>query len=287
MARPKILMLKGLPASGKSTFAKEMVENCRTKNRKWVRVNKDDLRSMLHNSHFTKGNEKQVLAMRDAIVEDSLTRGMSIIVDDTNLAPKHAMQLSAIAKKHNAGFGVQTFDTPVEECITRDLKRPNSVGERVIRDMYEQFLAPKVEPYPHDESLESAVIFDLDGTLAHMVDRGPYDWKSVGSDSVDTSVRTILLSMVKTHKVVVLSGRDAVCREETEKWLYDNKIPYAELHMRSEGDMRKDSTVKWELFEEHIKNKYNVLCIFDDRQQVVDMWRSHGLPCYQVAKGDF
>jgi predicted kinase len=68
----KLLMLKGLPASGKSTYAKKLAQDG------YVRVNKDDLRAMLHAGKWSKINEKQVLATRDQIVRDSLFAGKSV-----------------------------------------------------------------------------------------------------------------------------------------------------------------------------------------------------------------
>lgn len=75
----------------------------------------------------------------------------------------------------------------------------------------------------------------------------------------------------------MISGRDEVCRKETIDWLYDNGIHFKELHMRPKDDIRKDAIVKQEIYDNHIKGKYEVLFILDDRQQVVDMWRENGL----------
>lgn len=60
-----------------------------------------------------------------------------------------------------------------------------------------------------------------------------------------------------------------------------------ELHMRPAGDRRRDSIVKAELFDRHVRDQYRVLVVLDDRKQVVEMWRSLGLTCLQVAEGDF
>jgi hypothetical protein len=57
--------------------------------------------------------------------------------------------------------------------------------------------------------------------------------------------------------------------------------------MRAESDFRKDSIVKKELFDNHIKNKYFIEYVLDDRNQVVDMWRDMGLKCLQVQEGNF
>ena len=87
---------------------------------------------------------------------------------------------------------------------------------------------------------------------------------------------------------VFCSGRDDGARDATVAWLDEHVgVRYADLLMRRAGDMRADSVVKLELFDENIRNEYNVLGVFDDRQSVVDMWRSLGLTCFQVAPGDF
>jgi hypothetical protein len=57
--------------------------------------------------------------------------------------------------------------------------------------------------------------------------------------------------------------------------------------MRGNDDNRCDSIVKEEIYNEYIKDKYNVLAVFDDRDRVVDMWRRIGLPTYQVYYGSF
>lgn len=97
--------------------------------------------------------------------------------------------------------------------------------------------------------------------------------------------------------VMFCSGRPEDYRELTQAWLdhnslgrlhyfdYDSYVP--RLFMRPSGDMRPDHVVKKELYLTHIEPYYKVKCVFDDRQRVVDMWRSLGLQCYQVAEGKF
>jgi hypothetical protein len=189
-----------------------------------------------------------------------------------------------------ADFEVKFFDEPLEVCIERDLKRPNSVGEKVIRQMYNQYLKPKAAVYTwQPDLLQHIIICDIDGTLAHMKDRGPYDWHKVGNDEVDPIVKNILSKyLYDDTKIFLVSGRDAVCRPETEAWLEQNGIAYDYLFMRPEGDTRKDNIVKREIFDQEIRDKYNVLFVLDDRDQVVDMWRNEiGLKVLQVAEGKF
>ena len=93
-------------------------------------------------------------------------------------------------------------------------------------------------------------------------------------------------------KIIFVTGREDMdnCRELTIKWL-DENFKYCkdswELIMRLKGDHRSDSEVKKEVYDKYIKDKYNVMCVFEDRDKVVKMWRDEGLLCNQVYYGDF
>lgn len=282
----KLLMLKGLQASGKSYHAKKLAS------KGWTRVNKDDLRAMLHNSQHSRPNEKQVVAVRDLIIQDALSRNKNVVVDDTNFNPVHEKRLRQIAREYKAEFSVDDsfLETPLSVCIERDLKRQDSVGERIIRETYYKYVAP-----PHaaqefqDDSLPRAYIVDIDGTLAHMVDRKPYEWGKVGGDIGDTALMFIIdaLNQIKANKyvdIILLSGREDLCRKETEEWLDHWCIEYNNLYMRKANDKRDDTIVKRELYEKYIKGKYNVLSVIDDRPKVCRMWRDDlGLKVMQVG----
>lgn len=130
----------------------------------------------------------------------------------------------------------------------------------------------------------TAIMVDIDGTLAHMQDRSPYDYSKVMSDTLDDVIADITR---KYKTVVVMSGRPESCREDTENWLRKHAVRFDKLFMRTTGDNRKDSIVKLELYKEHVEPNYNISFILDDRNQVVKMWREQGLKCLQVAEGDF
>lgn len=140
--------------------------------------------------------------------------------------------------------------------------------------------------------MKKAIIVDIDGTLAKMNGRSPFDWDRVGEDKVNEPVLDIVNAMnYKYHgdlHIIIFSGRDGVCRPETHTWLVLNKIPFDDLFMRPEGNNEKDAIIKRRLFEAHVAGKYDVLFVLDDRNQVVDMWRKDlGLTCLQVDYGDF
>lgn len=279
----KVIILKGLPASGKSTWAKKQLDEHPGK---YKRVNKDDLRAMLDNGRWSKENEAMVISLRDTIIIESLNRGKHVIVDDTNLHDKHIEHITKLVQGH-AEVEVKMFDITVEQAVQRDLKRLNSVGKDVIVGMYNQFLKPKVEPYIPDKDKMGAFIFDIDGTLAKMDGRGPYDWSRVGEDKVNKPVAAVLDALSRRgYRIIIFTGRDGVCEPETKEWLEDNNIFYEHFDIRPQGNTEKDSIIKRRMLDK-IKDKYNVIGVFDDRDQVVDMWREAGLPCYQVAKGNF
>lgn len=288
----KLLMLKGLPASGKTTYAHTLVDKGG-----WKRVNKDDLRAMLDNGKWSKQNEQMIIDIRDKLILAGLIRGYNVVVDDTNFNPKHETELRELVtvlstKPDEYTFEVYEFHTPPEECIRRDLARPNSVGSKVIMQMYNQYVAPTIAPYIADKTLPRCIIVDIDGTLAHMVGRSPYEWHRVGEDSCDEEIASLVRryhnsSSVAPCDVILVSGRSEACRTITQYWLAENKIPYEALYMRPEGDSSPDTRVKLQIFNEHIRGKYRVKFVLDDRDRVVDMWRSMGLKVLQVAPGSF
>jgi len=280
----KVIITRGLPGSGKSTWAKSIIK---ANSNSYKRINNDDLRAMVDCGHYSSANEKFINDLTDLFIMKAIADGKHVIVDNTNLNMKHINRITQLVK----GFAqVEINDSflqvPVEMCILNDLKRANSVGKDVIMDMYEKHVK-KTEPITQNPDAPKAIIVDIDGTLAHMKGRSPYDWDRVGEDECDTIIKEIVNAYDNYGVVIVMSGRDASCRAITEKWLNDNNIVWDTLLMRDEGDMRKDSIVKRELFDTYIAGHYFIEYVLDDRQQVVDMWREMGLKCLQVAPGNF
>lgn len=277
----KVFFTKGLPASGKSTWAKELIN----KNPNvYKRINKDDLRAMLDNSKHSTDSEKFILKVRDLLILEALENGKHVIVDDTNLAEKHQARIEQLIKGKAELVVVDFTDVSLEECIERDIKRVNSVGEKVIKDMYNKYLNKK-ETYTEDKNLPKAIIVDIDGTLAIMNNRTPFEWLKVKQDLVNQAIKSIVNKY--EHTIIIFSGRDGVCYELTKEWLIENGIRFNFLHLREQGNFEKDSIIKRKLFEEHIRGKFYIEYVLDDRNQVVEMWRNIGLTCLQVAEGNF
>ncbi len=286
-----VTILKGLPASGKTMWAKDQIAKAPTNSLK--RINKDDMRAMLDNGKYSKGNEKLVLALRDTLIGLAVAQGSHVIVDDTNLAPWHEDDIRLLVKSHADISGkeyrvvVKEFDTSIGECIVRDSKRKKPVGEKAIRQMYNRFIKVveyDIPKYREHTKIESCIVCDIDGTLARMDTRGPFEFEKMGEDGVHAHVADILEKYADaTEVIILLSGRGEEWRGLTEEWLQINSIAYDYLFMRPEKDNRCDTVIKRELFETHIEPHYDVMFIIDDRDRVVDMWRKDlNIPCLQA-----
>lgn len=307
-----VMILKGLQASGKSTYAKQLLTR---EPGVWKRSNKDDLRALLDNGVWSGPNEKFVLKVRDAIITEALDSGLNCLIDDTNLAQRHETRIRQLVQNwltYNPGQQAQVvvkfFDVPLEECIARDGQRTNPVGEKVIRQTYEQFLKDKSGPTaasekaapvrqkhrrekpeapPLVEGAPTAIIADLDGTLADFGDRNPYDASTCETDKPNLAVLWIVQQAAKNgRKVLLMSGRDGKFKEPTERWLKAVGVPYDHLWMRTTGDNRQDSIVKKELYEVNILDKFNVEFVIDDRLQVCSMWYKLGISLFRFGDPD-
>ena len=150
--------------------------------------------------------------------------------------------------------------------------------------------------YRHDK----IVIFDLDGTLA-LIDKrrdlatknGKMNWNvffNPDNIDLDTPNQAVIdmanMLYSQDYIIYILSGRSDKTQDATIAWLDKHNVNYDLLIMRPQNQLyKKDSDLKQSWLDTIGKDRVSM--VFDDRQQVVDMWRSNGLTCFQVADGDF
>ncbi len=281
----KVTILKGLPASWKSTWAKEHT------NQTTIRVNKDDIRAMT--GGYSKEKEEVVLALRNTCVRQAIERNMNVIVDDTNLEEKHFEVINDIASALWAKVEVKLFDEPLSVCLERNRARPNPVPDKVIIDMAKRYNIGKekheFELVNNNQYNTRAIIVDIDWTVAKNVSRSPYDYSKVSEDKPHNDIiELVLLLEQEWFEVLFVSWRDASCRKDTMDWIEKYMDTWSEykLYMRAEGDKRNDTIVKYEILQELVKGYY-IQYVLDDRDRVVKMWREAWLICLQVAEGNF
>lgn len=149
--------------------------------------------------------------------------------------------------------------------------------------------------------MKKIIIFDLDGTLAdvthrlHHIQGENKDWDSFHKACVDDKViestaqiyRNLCLASAR-NPVYILTGRSDIVREETVQWLKDNHLwTYEELLMRDSKNTGHDTKTKLKMLHSITNDLDNILCVFEDRDRMVNMWRSLGVTCYQVIAGDY
>jgi len=148
-------------------------------------------------------------------------------------------------------------------------------------------------------------VFDIDGTLAdlthrlHFIQSKPKDWEAFKHFCFADKPIPHMIELCRTlwntactqrfsYRVILMSGRNECQRAATQEWLERvAKLPNMPLYMRADLDYRDDSIIKQELLQELRIDGYEPIMAFDDRSRVVNMWRANGVPCAQVAPGDF
>lgn len=297
---PSITILRGLPGSGKSSYAEQLLAS----NANLVRVNKDDLRSMIHRGQKWSGKrESTIVELQMCMVSYALSVGKDVVIDDTNFNPSHINRYTELANKMSYDISVISINTPVNECIARDAKREGKarVNKDVILSMaYQNGLLNDHPEY---------AIFDLDGTLADISERRKvsdlgngkinwdkfYDPENVWLDVPRRDVFDMMMdAKTKGLAIVICSGRSDVTRANSETWLKNAYVKYygADANpefwyrfiMRQDGDNTPDDKLKLRWITSLLpkdKCKY----IVDDRPRVIRMWQALGLSVIDVGDG--
>jgi len=294
----KIIILRGIPACGKSSYALNFIKE----NPTYVIVSRDGFRRMLIGDNYSQSIEKIVTNLQEHAIETILGTNKNIIIDNTHVKESYVSDICKLAERiGNIEVSEKIFDVPYLVCRERNNKRIGvaKVPEDVMASMWENFQKiPKTErtwkfhkvikTFERDENLPEALLVDVDGTLSLNYTRSPFEWSRVLEDKVNIPVADIVRMYHKQGiKVIIFSGRDSDCKELTCQWLRDNSIPYDYIFMRANKDMRKDSIVKREIYENNIKGTFSVLFMLDDRDQVIREMRELGLTVLQVNYGNF
>lgn len=309
--KPNILLTRGLPGAGKTTWANEM-----TTKHDVINVCLDDIRKMAGLTKYSKANERMAFDLSLGCIKTALDNNKNVIVSNTHLTPYRPSEIYK-KFKHDAIFYIVDFlNVGADIASERNKLRigtesyvPQEVIDRFAtieekgrsNELWKKFQvispdkADVILSAPKDKEiyyqfqpnldLPSTVIVDIDGTLAQLGDRNPFDHTKYSEDLMHPGIARATIGF---EKIILLTGRSEEHRSTTVNWLKKNNFTnYDKLFMRANDDRRPDFTYKLDVFVSKIMNNYNVQLVLEDRKQVVNMWRRMGLTCAQVAEGNF
>ncbi len=162
----------------------------------------------------------------------------------------------------------------IDKTLLKQIVREKKKRDREIADSIERKEKPPIK-----FNLPSAIICDIDGTLAIRGERAIYDFEHCDVDRVCQEVKQVL-DMTKNQmetKILLVTGRDEIYRGATDRWLLTNAISYDTLYMRSSWDRNQNEATKEQIYKTFIKDKFNILFVMEDTKQAIQMWKAQGL----------
>lgn len=294
----KLIITVGCSCSGKTTWASNFISRMSNS----IYTERDEIRqeqfNVIGKTILDNKSENEVTEIEREIINSFFNDyGYDVVIaSDTNLSQKYIDSWRGFAEHLGVDFEIKYFDVPLETLLERNSNRhpEDRLPESVIRRQYKRFVGlvgrTDVRPLNVASDKPSCFVFDLDGTVQLMNKRSPYKAEESVRDFPNASVIIVLQGLMTAYPdayFFAVSGREASAWDVTYDALVDYGIEPDELFMRETGDYRSDDIIKNEIYNEFILPYYNVIAVFDDRDQVVSMVRQLGLHCFQVADGDF
>lgn len=288
----ELILLVGPPGSGKSSY-------CST-----------------YPLHFRISQDDQGREGHMKLFQDCLEMGSDIIVDRMGFSKEQRNRYLVPAKEQGYTTKIVVLHVPQATCYSRCVARQGhptiqdaKTASKAIHGFFKKYErvedneADVVERLGWDGPKETAIVSDLDGTLANIEHRLHFvrgtdditerkkDWKSFfnasGDDTVYTWCAEILWAMQDKYRIIIVTARPDEYKAATTDWLQKNDIVYDAIYMRQRDDFRHDSIAKEIILDYELKTRYNILFCLDDRSSVVQLWRKHGLVALQCANGNF
>lgn len=270
----KIIILQGPPASGKSTYARELAKA----GTPYVIVNRDSLREG-RGEYWIPDQEDYISDMEEYAVRSAIKRNLIPIVDATNLNPKTIEKWENLAKELNCKIEYKKFYISFKEALERDSKRERSVGKKVLIKFYTKYFYDEyVKEVGYDNrkinlgnKRPNCVVIDIDGTTMLHNGRLPFDWDKISTDIVDPRMQKLIYTLDSNIKIIFITGRPESVRNATTDSIDAKFWLNFEIIMRPTNDNRSGEIVKKELWEKYVEPYYNTLCVFEDSNKCVDM----------------
>ena len=153
MNRPSLILLVGIPGSGKTTYAEKYIKE----HPGTVHLSSDKIRAELWGNEATQGDNNEVFSLMQSRAINALNFGDDVIYDATNITRKDRSYIIALCPKF-AKIECHIIWAPIGTCIERDAVRKRTVGKEVIDRMLKRFQAPY-----YDEGIDEIKIIKPDG----------------------------------------------------------------------------------------------------------------------------
>ena len=289
----------GISGSGKSTYVKKhATKDCVIVNNDIVRrrcIGLSDNDNLWDYYQFDKNIESKVKDEMNDLINYALRNKKDLWIDNTNLTATKNESLKTFLEQlgYKVYFHNLNITSNINNYLYNNEQRVDRLKSFVINDQYiKACINNYVNFYTNIRVPSNIAIVDIDGTIADFgTKRGPFDWSKVSGDTPRLYVIEVIKALYSSGSIdfiQFLSGRDSICYDDTILWLQNVAnfdMSRHRLLMRQHEDRRKDVIIKSEIYENCIKDKYNVKFVFDDRNQVVDYWWDQGLPVLHV--GDY
>lgn len=290
----KAIILIGISGSGKSTYAIRKM----TENPDLMIISKDNIRRTLIEDYFLdknlweqysfKDNEKSIDSLFDGQLREAAKNKQNIIIDNTNLSKSKNEKLELRLKNYGytqVNYVNLNLTDNINFYLESNQNRINVIPMRAIND---QYLLAAQSGYL-ELSTNNIALVDIDGTVAIKCDRSAFEYNKANNDTPNQYVIDTINALYETKRIdyiQFLSGRESYSYELTRDWLIKHGFDMTKhrLLMRKTSDHRRDSVIKNEIYESCLKQN-NIKYLFDDRNQVIDMWWDNKLPVFHV--GDY
>lgn len=291
---PKLIMMKGLPCSGKTTEAFLIMHE----NPEFERMSSYNILENKTITFSAKVLKTAKLIFHKRLI-NKMTMKQNIIVDDLNLHPWHEKYFRSLTKKYGYEFEVMYLQQSVEECFKRSFNRKFGTPESSLYTYYDLDVIRKLnKDFCTDHAKDKEfVIYGLDDCLSDTAERRffathrgefrPNVYNSPGHIYLDSIRHDVALLLEQDYDagydIFIVTRRPESLRRVTEEWLKINYVPYTELIMQNDLSMASEAYFKYSIVDKKFDIK---LCkkIVDDNQEVLAEFEKHGIEAVDCGR---
>lgn len=220
---PSLILLVGIPGSGKTTYAEKYIKD----NPNTVHLSSDKIREELWGNEATQGDNNEVFSLMQSRAIEALNNGQNVVYDATNITRKDRSYIIALCPKF-VKIECHIIWASIETCIERDAARERTVGKEVIDRMLKRFQAPY-----YDEGIDEITIKRHHVIEEHIYDNNIYEAMRIPHDNPHHTLN-IKDHCMATYNYVDDRTRDLDMRNAAQ--IHDIGKPYVKAFVDSKGN---------------------------------------------------